>query len=444
VSSWTNTTRWLAIALAVAALVAVGAVGVARVVNDSSTATPSTTSAPVVATPASSHTVTWSDSLSARGDNWTQRNAVVAVPGRVTVRLDWDDAHAHLDLFVWTAHGSLLARVTTAAKPKTVTFRAPVIGAYRIGVRAVRGAAKLSVAEMLPGPSLAPPFATLLFSRVAVTAARSCVRDDAHVAVLDTTVAPALARMGLDPTGTVETGPTQPSALYCSHWDTTLLASWALEQRLATQYGWRFVSHSRSYPNTAAKWTTAATTPVDETCGSVRDLEAHNLPGAVGLFAWPDDRVFQPAMPDVQRCFDFNRKYTWGNIDTLEPIGARAPDIENVQSIQGGACNDPYARCYRRHSSRAPGRYSPPPAMAALLHDAQQGEWVTLQSYLFVTGSEPGMWDCTSPRWQDHWTADGERYCWTDYLAIVRAIPSTVTVTDPATVARAWGRAVAG
>ena len=67
-------------------------------------------------------------------------------------------------------------------------------------------------------------------------------------------------------------------------------------------------------------------------------------------------------------------------------------------------------------------------------------DWLTLQSYVFVTGNRPGEWNCRARSWRDHWTADVERYCWGDYLRILRAIPAGVTVTDPKTVARAWGR----
>ena len=70
----------------------------------------------------------------------------------------------------------------------------------------------------------------------------------------------------------------------------------------------------------------------------------------------------------------------------------------------------------------------------------QPNQWLTLQSYLLVTGSRAGLWDCTSPNWQDHWTTDAERYCWNDYQTILNSIPSAVTTTDPKTVAQAWGR----
>jgi len=67
-------------------------------------------------------------------------------------------------------------------------------------------------------------------------------------------------------------------------------------------------------------------------------------------------------------------------------------------------------------------------------------QWLTLQNYVLVTGNRPGEWSCTGGSWEAHWSTDPERYCWSDYRSIIDSIPSSVTVTDPKTVARAWGR----
>jgi hypothetical protein len=68
------------------------------------------------------------------------------------------------------------------------------------------------------------------------------------------------------------------------------------------------------------------------------------------------------------------------------------------------------------------------------------GQWLTLQSYVLVKGDRKGQWHCNARHWRDHWTNDPERYCWSDYLRILDGIPAGVTVTDPKTVALAWGR----
>ena len=89
---------------------------------------------------------------------------------------------------------------------------------------------------------------------------------------------------------------------------------------------------------------------------------------------------------------------------------------------------------------QAPTLYHSPEAVAAQLASLQSGQWLTLQAYVLVTGARSGLWDCTSPNWQDHWTSDAERYCWSDYQRVLTAIRSDEVVTDPKSVAVAWGR----
>jgi hypothetical protein len=84
--------------------------------------------------------------------------------------------------------------------------------------------------------------------------------------------------------------------------------------------------------------------------------------------------------------------------------------------------------------------YRSPAYVAGKVASLRAGQWLTLQSYLLVTGYRPGLWDCRASDWHDHWTTDVERYCYTDYLQILNAIPAGVKVTDPKTVAQAWGR----
>jgi hypothetical protein len=73
------------------------------------------------------------------------------------------------------------------------------------------------------------------------------------------------------------------------------------------------------------------------------------------------------------------------------------------------------------------------------------GQWLTLQSYVLVTGKNPdyvtnhSRWDCTVSSPSLHWTNDVERYCWIDFQAILAAIPATVHVDAPDAVANLWG-----
>ena len=71
----------------------------------------------------------------------------------------------------------------------------------------------------------------------------------------------------------------------------------------------------------------------------------------------------------------------------------------------------------------------------------------TSSSHRSVTGSFSGThssWDCTSPDWRQHWVSRNELYCYSDFLQVMdaaqAAVASGAVVTDPHSVALAWGR----
>jgi hypothetical protein len=319
----------------------------------------------------------------------------------------------------------------------------PVSRLLPVALALVVTALGTSTASTATAAPAAGPHVTLLFSRTAITAANDCQRSDAGVMQLDTQVAPALAALGLLPTGSIETGATLDSANYCSHYRLSVFASWDQARTLADDYGWSFVSHTKSYPHDQALWSSLSASQLfDETCGSEQAITAHGLPGATGLFAWPDNFVYSPALPYVEQCYDFNRHYGSGITDQAAAI--QAPYAQSTTSFTGGACADPKAACYSYSFTLSPTRYRSPAAMLAKVTHASASQWVTLQSYVLVTGAQPGEWDCTAPSWTDHWTDDTERYCWNDYLSVVTALPATAVVADPATVGGDWGRSVTG
>ena len=311
------------------------------------------------------------------------------------------------------------------------------------GVGVVAAVLMVGLPQTANANTASGPYLTLFFSRSNVTASSNCVADDTGVARLDTVVAPTLASLGLHPTGSIETGPTQDSSFWCGHYKETQFASWSLAQQLASQDGWSFISHTATYPYNDTLWSALSPQGMyDETCGSAQRITAHGLPGANGSLAWPNGYVYDPATTDVQACYDFGR--TFGNGITDQATGTAPPYEESARGFQGGACNDPSAPCYTYSFSHAPNRYRSPTSMAQLVASAQASQWITLQAYLLVTGSRPGLWDCTSPDWSQHWTYDTERYCWNDYLSVVSTLPPGVTVTDPASVGAAWGRVAPG
>src|SRR5439155_11791583 len=141
----------------------------------------------------------------------------------------------------------------------------------------------------------------------------------------------------------------------------------------------------------------------------------------------------------VSTCFDGGRQY--GSKPNVSP--GVAPWFAKVLSVDGGACNDPTLACYTLARS---SHYGLPPTLVSA-QQAAPGTWQGIQSYTLVTGTGSigsTAWDCTSPDPAKHWSTKGEVYCWTDYQTVIGAIPASVTVTDPASVAAAWGRTVPG
>ena len=206
---------------------------------------------------------------------------------------------------------------------------------------AVPGHAPASSAA--PGSSQAAlaapgPYVTLLFSRTEMTAADNCVTNNAGVARLDTTVAPYLTSLGLRATGTLVTDRTKANALTCVHDKSSMSASWAQATSLSTTHGWRFVSHTATYPSNLA-----ALTPTQaraETCGSAETIEAHGLLGARGLIAYPG---FQQSPTQLHTqygdaCFAWGRTYGSAGTTALS-AGTTPPHSQNTDSDNGGACN---------------------------------------------------------------------------------------------------------
>jgi sugar lactone lactonase YvrE len=302
------------------------------------------------------------------------------------------------------------------------------------------------VAGPAEDPSMAGPFVTLLFSRTEITAADNCVPDDNGVARLDTVVAPYLQTLGLTGTGSIETGVTRETGRFCTHFNDSLGASWADEGSLARNYHWSFVDHTATYPSSLG--TLPATQSYAETCGSAATIDAHGLPGANGLIAYPGSQAAPVPLQTEYgaSCFAWGRRFNSSGTTSYE-AASTPPYWQATAGVNGGACNDPTAACYTM-ATRGGKRYALPSTIISEIQALQPGQWFTLQAYLLVTGTNPAyrsngtQWDCTSPDPAEHWTNDTERYCWSDYQAIVSAIAAmpTITVTDPLTVGAAFGR----
>jgi hypothetical protein len=338
----------------------------------------------------------------------------------------------------------LSAVVVLAAVPLTVT----AVLAPGTGRSAATRAAVVphTLGSHVRDPASAGPFITLLFSRTELTAADGCIQNNAGIARLDTTVAPFMRSLSLTGTGTLVTGKIKDTALTCTHADDSLMGSWAGASSLAANYGWSFVSHTATYPSHIASLTPDQA--YAETCGSAAAIDAHGLPGGHGLIAYPGA---QPLPEELQAthsalCFAWGRRYGHAGL-TSYTAGQTPPYWQNTAAFKGGPCNTVEAPCYTIHAVGS-GRYTRPASIIAEIQSLRPGQWLTLQSYLLVKGTNPvytqngTRWDCSSANPAMHWTNDVERYCYSDFQRIMRALGATpgITVTDPLTVGQAFGR----
>jgi hypothetical protein len=225
-----------------------------------------------------------------------------------------------------------------------------------------------------------------------------------------------------------------------------MTSSWSTATTLASTYGWRFTSHTATYPpNIGGLPPTQAEA---ETCGSARTLDGHGLPGGHGMISYPGAQTQPTAIQTSYgaRCFAWGRQYGSAGTTAMS-AGTTSPYWQHTIVVNGGACNVQAAACYTIPSTGSP-RYQLPSKFTGFLANVGPGEWFTLQAYILVTAksptytSSPIRWDCTSANVRLHWTNDNERYCYQDWQAIVRAIDARadITVTDPLTVGIAFGR----
>jgi hypothetical protein len=330
-------------------------------------------------------TLSFTGNVDVSGTAARYQTVTAPVDGTLSATLDWTSPTAKLIIVLsrqnpdksWT----WLMNVT-GQKPEMLSIPATA-GRYRLGVKAKSGASDYS---LMANPPDAPPdntYLTLLFSRSEITVADNCVENDTGVARLDTVVAPELARRGLTGTGTVETGVTRDATYACLHYKKSLAASWSDLAMLRDSYGWSFVSHSRTY---AQNWSSMTRQQqLSETCGSLQDLLDHGHTRAEGLFAYPNNSWSADVETNVvSTCFAFGRKYAQRVASRSEVT--TAPYWDPTAQVGGGRCNNPGLPC----AAGSNAIYRSPDQVAAMVSGLQQGQWLTLQAYVLVTGSRPG------------------------------------------------------
>lgn len=287
------------------------------------------------------------------------------------------------------------------------------------------------------GSDTAPPFASVLFGRTQWVTTARCVPLAKSLDL--EAVASRMSALGLSGVGNVVLSRTAESERVC--WaNYTLHASWDDIAHLRDHYGWSFVSAGATYADMTAM---SPEEQAAESCGSLPAFEAHGHERAWGMFAYPNNK-FSPSTQDVVAgCFAFGRTYRGG---VVRRSALSEPWLVGVTSVNGGQCNNPALACYTAKAN-SNSRYMSPETLRARYAAVKADEWVAIQFYRLVEGkytSNGFSWDCTSRDWRGHFTSQGELYCWQDFVRALSGIPDAAVVTDPATVAEAWGRLPAG
>ena len=216
-----------------------------------------------------------------------------------------------------------------------------------------------------------------------------------------------------------------------------LMATWAQIADLRDTHGWTFVSAGDGYRDMTGL---GQAEQLDESCGSLASLEEHGHPRAWGMFAYPNNRRSTEIQTSVvSTCFSYGRAYDY----RFNALGKTvAPWFQSTFSVNGGACNVVDSWCYSLANTGTNHHYRTRESLAELMKPAP-GEWSVVQMYRFVRNAHTSStfsWDCTSADPGLHWVSNSELYCYDDFLWALQQIPDDVVVTDPATVAQAWGR----
>lgn len=278
-------------------------------------------------------------------------------------------------------------------------------------------------------------YLTLLFGRTQWVTTAKCVRVANSVSLNE--VADEFRRRGLTGTGAVVFDRIRDGSQYC-HAGFATYPSWSELATLRDSYGWQFISAGKRYTDVTKL---SPSDQQDVICGSIQLFAQRGFTRSWGLFAYPNNKRDANVQQNVtSKCFAYGRTYAGGtNCRTC----VANPWFQRTNSINGGQCNNSALPCYSyKPSSGTPHHYTLPQRLVSLVN-VPDGSWTVIQMYRFVTGRGTGggfSWDCSDPDVRNHWTSQGELYCWNDYLTALNAIPSTVRVADPATVADLWSR----
>lgn len=225
-------------------------------------------------------------------------------------------------------------------------------------------------------------------------------------------------------------------------------ASWDDMANLRDNYGWHFVSQSKSYTSF-----TLLTTDHDryvESGQTLITLEGKGHMNAWGCFNFPTGPQGPAAGPAVvNQYFAGSRQYCqltqW---NTQASLNNASHDIY-AHSAHGGRANDPASPGYSIpifHPTTGAPDYCESPAELAAYLSPPPGQWHILQFYRFVDGANGAVakgtpnWDTGSADWKKRWTGQQELFPWKTFIEALDMRTTDAKCVHPAEMAELWGR----
>ena len=219
----------------------------------------------------------------------------------------------------------------------------------------------------------------------------------------------------------------------------TVQTSWQDLDNLRKNYGWQFISQSKSY----ADLTTLSSTQLyNETAGTIITMKGRGHTESWGAFSPPDGATNPSIQGLVAKYFAFNRVYGNSGVNT-KPVSKVFPYPMYTFPVTGGRCNDNTLPCYNLSSTT---RRTMSPHKLANVMSAAPDEWRVIQFYRLVSGAygsqgKSDAWDCTSTDWRERWTGAPEVYCRTTFLeALDMRTNKSAKSVDPQDMAYLWNR----
>lgn len=219
----------------------------------------------------------------------------------------------------------------------------------------------------------------------------------------------------------------------------TVQTSWQDLDRLRKNYGWQFISQSRSYTDLT---NLNQTQLYNETANTIISLKNRGHTESWGAFSPPDGASNSSVQGFISNYFAFNRVYGNGGVNT-KAASKRFPYPMNTFPVTGGRCNDPTLTCYNLSSTTR--RTMSPHKLANVMSPASN-EWRVIQFYRLVSGvngsqGELDAWNCSSADWRERWTGAPEVFCRNTFTeALDMRTNKLARSVDPQDMAYLWNR----